>query len=62
MAAALICTVGHIVTSGVYLLKRLPMAGPVNVDDVTSQWCQCRRGIRRESLDRQAGHKGWRRS
>ena len=36
------------------------MAGPVNVNDVTSQWCQCRRGIRRESLDQQAGQEDWR--
>jgi hypothetical protein len=36
------------------------IAGSVNVNDVTSQWCQCRRGIRRESLDQPAEHAEWR--
>ena len=35
-------------------------AGSVNINDVTSQWCQCRRGIRRESLDQQAATCGLR--
>ena len=33
---------------------------PVNVNDVTSPWCQHRRGIRVESLHEQDGRGGWR--
>jgi DNA-directed RNA polymerase specialized sigma24 family protein len=36
------------------------IAGSVNVNDVSSRWCEIRRGIRGESLDRQEGHENWR--
>jgi hypothetical protein len=32
----------------------------MNVDDVTSRWCQCRREVCVESLDRRDGRGGWR--
>ncbi len=35
-------------------------SAPVNVNDVTSPWCQRRRGICVESLDQQDGRPGWR--
>ena len=36
------------------------VGGPVNVNDVTSPWCQRRRGICIESLHEQDGRPGWR--
>jgi hypothetical protein len=36
------------------------ISAPVNVNDVTSPWCQHRRGIRVESLHEQDGRPGWR--
>ena len=36
------------------------VAGSVNVNDVTSRWCQRRRGTRGESLDRQKENGEWR--
>ena len=36
------------------------VGAPVNVNDVTSRWCQRRRGICVESLDQQDGRPGWR--
>ncbi len=36
------------------------VGAPVNVNDVTSPWCQRRRGICVESLHEQDGRPGWR--